>query len=436
MERLTRREIYSYGAGEVASNIAWNMATGFLLLYYTDVALLPAIAVGTLMLVTRILDAVFDPLAGYCVDRTNSKLGRARPYLLYAGIPFTIFFAASFSIPDFESVGAKLLFAYVTFTLCGLAYSFCYVPYSAMLPMLTREPTEKLRLGGVRAMGASVASVLAYGLAMPFVAWIGGDDRQWGFSVTAAIMGLASIVLFWVVFANSKERHVLPVETTRPLGESVGKLFKNPVWLVAFLVGLTIFVKIGVMVASLAYFTKDVMGNPGLVGTMLSLMSVAIFTGGFVARPLIERFGFIRTNVVGIAVQAAMILSLSAFEQNDAIFAAIFILSNIATGIFSASNFRLGADAVEWHERNFGHRDEGLTAAGVSFAMKVGMAIGTAATAYALGFAGYDPAQPSEGANSALRVLTYGAPIIFNAILIGLWLRLSRYQQVPEAAAA
>jgi glycoside/pentoside/hexuronide:cation symporter, GPH family len=433
MERLTRREIYSYGAGEVASNIAWNMATGFLLLYYTDVAMLPAIAVGTLMLVTRILDAVFDPLAGYCVDRTNSKFGRARPYLLYAGIPFAFFFAASFSIPDFENVGAKLVFAYVTFTLCGLAYSFCYVPFSAMLPMLTRDPDEKLKLGGSRAMGASIASVLAYGLAMPLIAWIGGPDRQLGFSVTAAIMGLATIALFWITFANTKERHVLPVETTKPLRESLGKLFRNPVWLTLFLLSLAMFSKIGVMVSSLAYFTKDVMGNPALVGTILSLMSVAIFTGGLIARALIVRFGFIATNVAVMLIQMALVLALSAFEQNDTGFAAIFIVSNVALGIGSASSFRLGADAVEWHERNFGHRDEGMTAAGVSFGMKVGMALGTATTAYTLGFAGYDPAQSGEQANSALRVLTYGAPLVFNSVIILLWLRLRRVQ--PDAAA-
>ncbi|MCS0631211.1 glycoside-pentoside-hexuronide (GPH):cation symporter [Telluria mixta] len=415
--QLTAREKYSYGAGEIASNLAWNMATGFLLVYYTDVAMLPVAALGTLMLVTRILDAIFDPLVGIMVDRTKSRFGKARPYLIYAAVPFGVLFVATFSIPA-VSPTAKLVYAYVTFALLGLCYSLLYVPYSSMLPMMTRNTNEKVQLGSFRAMGTSLASIVAYGLAMPMVAYFGGTDRQWGFTVAAAIMAVATCVLYFVVFFNCRERYTASTPASTSITATFGQMIRNPVWRVVFALGLLVFIRIGVMVSSLAFFAKDVMQQTWVVSVILPLMSVMIFIGGFISRPFLARFGKRLGCNIGLAASILLIPLLYVFESNPVMFIAVFVLSNVAGGIQAATIFVLSADAVEWQEKNFGQSDEGLMAASVSFGLKVGIAIGTAITAYTLGMAGYKPGVVTESANLALRVLTYGGPIVLMVLMM------------------
>jgi GPH family glycoside/pentoside/hexuronide:cation symporter len=427
--RLSTREKYSYGSGEIASNLAWNMATGFLLLYYTDVAMLPIAALGTLMLVTRVMDAIFDPLIGIAVDRTSSRFGKARPYLIYASIPFGMLFVATFSIPQM-SLNAKLVYAYITFSLLGLFYSLLYVPYSSMLPMMTRNTGEKVQLGSLRAMGTSLASIAAYGLAMPLVSYFGASGQQWGYTVTAAIMGIATCVLYFVVFFNCRERYTTPSSTSAPVLVTFGQMTKNPVWRVVFIFGLLIFIKIGVMVSSLAFFAKDVLRQPGIVSVILPLMSVMIFIGGFISQSYLARFGKRLGCNMALTISVLLIPFMYLFESNSTVFVALFVLSNIVGGIQAATIFVLSADAVEWQEKHFGQRDEGLMAASVSFGLKVGMAIGTAVTAYTLGIAGYEPNVISASANLALRVLTYGGPII---LMILMMICISFYRENDRA---
>ncbi|WP_161599106.1 MFS transporter [Alteromonas sp. RKMC-009] len=422
-QNLKLGEKVSFGAGEVASNLTWNLATGFLLLYYTDVALLPAASLGILMLVTRVLDAVFDPIAGIAVDRTNSLRGKARPYLLYAPIPFAILYVATFSVPDWSTT-AKLIYAYITFTLLGLVYSFLYVPYSSMLPMLTKKASEKNQLGSVRAMGSSIASIIAFGLTMPLINYIGGDDRQLGFTVTTGIMVLIAVFLYWICFAYTKERHTQPVSKTRPVVESLKTLIRNPVWRAAFFIKLLVFIRIGIMVSCLAYFAKQVMGDISLISVILPLMSIAIFVGGALSSTYISKIGLERGNIIALSIQSALFLSLFFFEDNRSAFIAIFVIANIFSGIAAASGFRVSADAVEWHEKYFGHRDEGLIASVLSFGLKVGLAIGSALTGFVLGWADYDPAVVTELSANALRSLLYLGPVLANSFLILCWVSL------------
>lgn len=430
--RLSAREKLSYGAGEVASNLAWNMATGFLLVYYTDVALIPVAALGVLMLVTRVLDALFDPLAGFLVDRTQSRWGKAKPYLLWAPVPFAVLFVATFTVPPL-SPELKLVYAYVTFTAVGFFVSMLYVPYGALLPMMTRRKEDKIETSSYRAMGTSIASILAYGLAMPLVGMIGKGDRQLGFTAAAAILATVTVLLYMVTYFNTKERYTLPASQTAPLRVSLPRLIGNPVWMTTFVLGLFVFIRIGVMVSCLAFFTKDVLGKPGLVSLILPIMSVMILAGGFLSRFYLVKFGLARANIVALVIATLMWGCLYFVEGNIPLFVTLFVVSNIASGIGAASNFAMSAEAVEWNEQNHGHRDEGLISAGISFGLKVGMALGTSLTAFALASAGYNPAASSPGTSDTLRVLLYGGPILLNILMIVCW---ARYQASQSRVAA
>ncbi|RVU02273.1 MFS transporter [Novosphingobium umbonatum] len=431
--RLSMREKLSYGAGEVASNLAWNMVTGFLLLYYTDVALLPVAALGTLMLVTRVADAVVDPLVGLLVDRTQSRFGKARPYLLWGAVPFGLLTVATFAVPG-GGVGFRLTYAYVTFTLLGFVYALLYVPYGAMLPMLSRDPGEKTQLGSFRAMGSSLASIIAYGAVMPLVGMIGGQDRQFGFLVTAAIMGAGSAALYLLTFANTRERLSRPaLGEGRKVGVSLRQMVANPIWRITIAAAILIFVKIGVMVSSFVYLAKDVLGKPAVISIALPLMSVAIMSGGFISRAYLLRFGKRRGNLCAIGLSLALFLTLPFAEGNLPLFTAIFVLSNIVGGIQATTTFVMAADAVEYQDRHFGDRAEGLLASTVSFGTKLGMALGIAATAYVLGWAGYAPGHASAGTNGALRWVFYGGQA---ALMLALMIVMSFYRYDSTVASA
>jgi GPH family glycoside/pentoside/hexuronide:cation symporter len=171
-------------------------------------------------------------------------------------------------------------------------------------------------------------------------------------------------------------------------------------------------------VSSLAFFAKDVMRQPWVVSVILPLMSVMIFIGGFISQSYLARFGKRRGCNMALAVSILLIPLMYVFESNPTVFIALFVLSNVVGGVQAATIFVLSADAVEWQEKNFGQRDEGLMAASVSFGLKVGIAIGTAITAYMLGIAGYEPGTITQSANLALRILTYGGPVLLMMLMM------------------
>ena len=419
MALLSNKEKYSYVSGEIASNVTWNMIAGFLLFYYSDVALLPVAALGTLMLVTRVLDALFDPAVGLLVDRTQTRMGKARPYIFWSALPFGVLTVITFSVPEFLTPDQKVVFAYITFTLLGLLYSLLYIPYSAMLPMMTRHPAEKLQLGSYRSMATSIASIFVYGLTMPLVLEIGGDDKQWGFTVTSAIMAGVTTILFFVVVANCRERigHEGPVVHV-PVLRSLTEVARNPVWRIVFAFALIIFIRIGVLVSSIAFFAKDILEKPSMMSVLLPLLSVAILVGGFLASHLFRFVTKRKGNIIAILLTLVPICFMPLAESRPEIFLPLFVLINISGGIQAATCFILLADSVECHESRFGNRAEGVLVSSVSFGMKVGMAIGAAITAYTLGWFGYDPAQSTATANTALSWLFYGSPFVSGLCLL------------------
>ena len=153
---LSLRERLSYGFGDMGFSLAYNMASGFLLLYYVNVVKLPATAVGTIFLVARLLDAVIDVLVGIAVDRTQSRWGRTRPYFLFSALPYALVFIAVFAVPDWGQT-AQLAYAFITFKALGILMSIGSIAYTALLPMMPQDTTERLRLSGMRSRGTSAS---------------------------------------------------------------------------------------------------------------------------------------------------------------------------------------------------------------------------------------------------------------------------------------
>ena len=407
--RIRWREILSYGSGSVASNLAWNMVAAYLIAYYTDVALLPVAAVGSLVLLARCFDAVIDPAAGIIVDRTRTRFGKARPYLLFASIPFTLLCILTFWVPQ-VSVGLKLLYAYATFTLLGAAYSFVYVPYGAMQPLLTDDGRQMLQLSSVRAMGTSAASVFVYALMLPMVALFGGQAR--GYRDAAIVFAVLTMLLYWVTFFNCRERVALP---SRPrearIGRSVAQMMRNKIWWIAVVFELLIFVRLGMLAPAMVFYAREVLHAPALASVLLPVMSVAILSGGLVAPLYLSRLGKRRGMYALLVFTMPAFVLMALMHAHLAWVLVFFFLGTFGNGIQATMIFSMVTEAVDWQEAFFGQREEGLLASSTAFTQKVGFALGGALLAYSLAFVGYDPHQLQPIVQTTPIWLVAGVPI-------------------------
>lgn len=415
--RLGFVERLSYGFGDFGYSLAYNMASGFLLLYYVDVVKLPATAVGTIFLIARLLDAVVDVLVGIAVDKTRSRWGRTRPYFLFTAIPYALIFVAVFSVPDWGQ-NAQLVYAFLTFKALGILMSFGSIPYTALMPMMTRDTDQRLKLSGMRSIGTSASVVLGTAAVMPLAQAFGGDDRQRGFLMVALIFAALSLIAIGALFRNCRERHVDPAPPGFPILPAVREMLRNQAWWVAFGFCLFYFIRFGTMMSSTPFFASEVLGKPWMISVMLPAVSGTLLLSAFVGPPILARTGIRRGSMIVLGVALILFAGLPLFERSPGIFLALYIAAALLTSVTITAAFTMIAETVDFHEWKFASRNEGLLSAGVSLATKIGMAAGTAAFAYSLGMAGYQPGAVSEAARETIRWSYYGWPIIMLALQI------------------
>lgn len=376
-----------FGVGEIGANLSWNMATGFLLFYYTDVARIPVEPLAWLFLLTKLLDAFIDIGAGRLVDRTRSRWGHARPYLLFAAVPFGVACSLVFMVPDVDA-HAKVIYAFITYTLLGLCYSFLYVPYGALQSLLSSDARDHAIIGGLRSAGTAIGSIGAYFFAQRLVELLGGGSRGWG--ATAMVYSSISVLLFLIVFSGTRER-----VTTHPakvqLGTVLRQMLRNRVWVSAFLLMMVNVCRVITLVSVLPYAARMILGNTAMLGALLTLQSAAILTGSLLAGPLINRFTSFRVNVAGVVLAALMFALLPFVEGRIFATLVMFTVASFPVGIFNSTAFAGCSIGAGLHESRFGNRSEGLFSSGLSFGAKAGAAIGSAVIALLLSRANYNP---------------------------------------------
>ena len=203
---IALKEKIGYGFGDMASSMFWKIFGMYLLFFYTDVFGLAPAAVGTMFLITRIWDSFLDPVIGVIADRTESRWGKFRPYLLYVALPFGIIGVLTFTTPDL-SAGGKLVYAYVTYTLMMMVYSAINVPYASLLGVMSPNPQDRTTLSSYRMFFAYLGSFIALMLIEPLVEFFSRHEsvqQSWQYSV--AVIAAMCVVLFLACFALTKER--------------------------------------------------------------------------------------------------------------------------------------------------------------------------------------------------------------------------------------
>ena len=396
MEKLKFREKLGYGLGDTASNFFFATFNVFLLYYYTDIFGLTAAAVGTMFLLTKILDAVSDPIMGLIADRTNSRWGKFRPYLLWAAVPYGICGYAMFANPDLSYAG-KLIYAYVTYSLMMLAYKAINVPYSALMGVISPSSIERTKVASYRFFCAFAAGWMVGTFVTPLKNILGGGDEALGFKLTMAIFAVISVALFWITFATTKER-VIPTPTKSDMKLDFKALLGNGPWRALFAAGIFTLVNIAVRNGTLLYYFKYYVGDDGAriflifdkTAVFMSLGLLAMMVGVVLTKTLSQRFEK-RQLMIVLSFLNALSMAAFYFTPPDQywLMVAINCAGMLAAGPTPALVWSMYADCADYGEWKSGRRTTALVFSTVQFSHKMGLAVGAGLAGIILSWFGF-----------------------------------------------
>lgn len=418
--KLSLKEKISYGAGDFASNLMWGVIGSFLLYFYTDVALIPVAATGTIFLVSRVLDAFIDPVIGGFIDRTNTKWGRTKPYIMFGIIPLCIFLVLSFTTIGGSNT-AKIVYAYVTYIIVGILYSTVNIPYGSLMTLMTRDTDEKSQLSSFRLFGMAVGSILVTASTMPLVNYFGNGNQQKGFVFTVTLFAIIGFITFMIITKNCKERYVEVIEVSREktsIMDTYKNALKNTPWVIVVIFSFLAFLRVGAVIAITIFFCLQVLKNPAMIPVLLPGLYIAMIACAIIAPSFLKKFKHRNGNIISLCIYIAGYCIMPFVVSNQTIFIAIYFIANVFGGLCTASVFGMTADSVDYNEWKFGKRTEGTLYAGYSFATKVGMAFGGAVVGYVLALGGYDAQHITESSVQAINVVYYLVPIIFSVLQI------------------
>ena len=414
----------------MASSMFWKLFGAYLMIFYTDVFGLPAAVVGTMFLITRIWDSAFDPIVGVVADRTHSRWGKFRPYLLWLAVPFGIIGILTFVTPDWSPTG-KLIYAYVTYSLMMMIYSAINVPYASLLGVMSPNPKERNTLSTYRMTFAYIGSFIALLLFMPLVNFFSGNskelaDQQTGWTMAVVVIAILCIVLFFGCFAWTKER-VKPIkETQNPLKEDLKDLFKNKPWWILLGAGVAALVFNSIRDGATVYYFKYFVVEEDyatvsffgmsfvLSGLYLALGQAANIIGVIAAAPVSNRIGKRNTYMWAMIIATVLSVIFYWFDKDDLIWMFVFqALISVCAGSIFPLLWSMYADCADYSELKTGNRATGLIFSSSSMSQKFGWAIGTAVTGWLLGFFGFQAnAVQSEEAISGIKMFLSFLPAI------------------------
>jgi GPH family glycoside/pentoside/hexuronide:cation symporter len=437
-QHLTFREKFGFGLGDTASNIVYQAVINILLYFYTDVYGIEAAAAGTLMLVVRIFDAITDPMMGAIADRTRSKYGRYRPWMLWVAIPYGVLAVAAFVTPD-VSMGQKLVYAYISYALLMTAYTAVNVPYSALGGVMTGDSEERGNLQTWRFAMAMVGGFLVTSSIFPLAKILGGGETpehfQLGFPLAMTVMAIIGVLCFILCFRLTKE-HVYPDEglPKRNALEDVVAMFSNRQWLVIAIATLIVMTRGAMTGATKPYFVDYYLITDhlpawlawfmGSTSSKLSaFLSLTMLAGvaGAVSANFIAR-SMCKVAVMKLAMAGTIAMNVLLFLiPRDAVLSALIILmvSNFFHMMFIPMLFSTVPDTVDYGLKTVGKGAMAMFCAGHLFVLKLGNAFGGFFVGHLLGWFGYQAnVEQSERALTGIMISFAGSSILAAALVL------------------
>jgi len=443
--KLPVREKIGYSLGDIATNFFFTSMILYQTRFYTDTVGLSAVAVGSMFLLVRLADAVFDPLIGALADRTQTRWGKFRPWILATAVPFGVIFWLVYRSPDVGPQG-KLIYAYVTYILLMLMYSANNTPYSALMGVMTPDVSERTGVASYRFVAALFGQFIIQGLALPLVDKFGQGNTAKGWTFTMAIFAAFIIIFNLITFATTKERVLPDPRQKSSLSEDLKDVFTCRPWLLMFILTLLVFTTLVLRGSSLNYYFSYYL-DQGQIRTLLNSVGLGAIGGGEVTgwKSILDNLGLLVKpdssnaasvgyslfSVAGTLVQIIGILCSKPLADRfgkKAVFIVGMSISTIATAlVFVAPPTSVGlvyafgllwalgwgptvpllwvmiADVADFSEWKNNRRATGFMYAGILFALKAGLGLGGALSGWLLDRYGY-VANVAQSANATLGI--------------------------------
>ena len=405
--RVSIREKICYAMGDAAANIAWRGVAAFLFIVYTDEFGLNPAAVGTLMLIARFGDGVSDIAMGIVADRTKTRYGKYRPWMLWSALPLGVMLSMMFTCPESLSMTGRLVYAYVTYIVFTLVYTAQGIPYGALLSVMSADDRERTSIGSYKMVGAFAGGMAVQGLLIVL------KDYFHSYTIPIYILSAVLVVLMPITFFGTRERVDPPKEQENDLWADLKQLFVNVPWIVLLIVSLLYnvynSVKQGI---TIVYFTHYV-NRELLCATYMTVLMLASVVGAGITSPLARRFGK-RNLFVGALVVSGVVNSLLWFcgASDVSLIFTLGILSELFAAIFPTLCFVMLGDVADYSEWVNGRRATGLIYSATSFAMKFGGGIAGLIIGVVLARYGYDGkvAESIQGALPGIKMLMSWIP--------------------------
>ena len=437
-QKLSVTEKIGYSLGDLAANLIFQTLVTFIAFFYTDVYRIPAATAATIIFLGGMAGAFFNPVMGMIADRTNTRWGKFRPWILWTSVPFGLISLAAFSTPDLGENG-KVIYAVTTYVLLVVIYSANNLPYSALSGVLTGSMQERNSLSSYRFVAVMVAQFIIQVLLLPLVLILGDGDKAVGFKNTMTFFSIIGVIFFIITFITTKERVIPKPEQRSSILEDLGDLFKNKPWIVMLVVTVLVFVTLALKGGMYVYYFKYYLSEPhlaafltdvGFNGFMANLNSgltsvgltefkwpkdaptsaLSLFNAGGIifmivgigfSKSLADKFG--KRDVFAVALLASTLFMLAFYVYAPDAIGIVFV-SQILHGFFYGITIPLLwamiADVADYSEWKNNRRATAIIFSAMIFGLKAGLSIGGALVAAILAHLNYVAEAPMQAAET------------------------------------
>jgi GPH family glycoside/pentoside/hexuronide:cation symporter len=417
--RLTLREKWTYGSGDLSFSLITTIVGAYFAIFLTDVVGVPASSAALAIFVGSTWDYVNDPLVGYISDRTRTRWGRRRPFLLFAAVPLTLAFTLMWWRPPITQPLVLGIYFSLVFVVYELAATFAYMPYLALTPELTSEYDERTALMSARAFFSILGSLIAFTIPLMIVGEFNPENAG-RVLLMGAVFGAVCIIPLWMVFFGTRERKEFMHQPQPGVRQSIRSVRNNRPFVFSLVIYLFTWVTIAIIQLIMLYYIKYVIGREGnsdlIMATIFVTAMIALPAWEWISRKLNKRLAYI----AGVAFLAAVLLTLSALNPSVSL-TLILVLSVLAGIGVSAAHiipWSILPDAIEFGELQTGERHEGMFYSLITLAQKVAVSIALPLALLVLDRSGYVPNSDLQPASAVTGIRLIAGPI--PAVLLGL----------------
>lgn len=408
------RQRIGFGSADFACNLIWQTISLYLLFFYTDVMQLPAAAISFLFLGIRCIDGLTDMIMGIIIDKTKTRWGKSRPYVLFGAPLFALAAFLAFTVPDISTNG-KVAYAYVTYFFLSLMYTVVNVPLSSILPALTDDMEERTKLATSRTFFSLLGSTVVSYFALRWVAALGNGSQQKGFQIVMGIFGVIACAVLIFAFFNTREINPVEAEKKTSVKETLLSLLKNKYWKIFigmhFFMWGGLFLETGVMV----YYFKYNLGSEELSTVAATIFSLVPVVGNFLVPVLARKMSKKAIMQIGsLGRVVGMVIVFFAGNSVPVVLAGM-VVTSVARGLMSTIYWAIQADPIDYGEYETGISASGTICAVNGFCGKLWMALAGSLSAAVLGAAGYVGSADIQTASAlaAIKIMYIVVPSVF-----------------------